>query len=304
MKRNVPYKIQSISELHELFDLPKPHNPLISVTDVSLFDYKRNKEIWKHFYQDFYCISVKTGNRCKMKYGQRLFDFNEGVMVFTKPGQVFSILETDDYQTRGFALFFKADLIQSHPLAKNIKDYGFFSYNLSEALHLSDSEMTIVTTLIKQIGQELKSNIDTFSQDIIVSHLDLLLNYSNRFYNRQFITRKPANEEILVRLEQLLGDYFDKELSLSGLPSVQYVAKQMGVSVDYLSDMLRSTTGQNTQQHIHNKLIEKAKELLSTTNLSVKEIAYQLGFEYPQSFNKLFKKKTDISPLELRQAFN
>uniref|UniRef100_F4C4P6 Transcriptional regulator, AraC family n=1 Tax=Sphingobacterium sp. (strain 21) TaxID=743722 RepID=F4C4P6_SPHS2 len=304
MKKTVPYRIQSISELHELFDLPKPYNPLISVTDVSLFNYEKNWDIWKHFCQDFYCISVKQGNRCKMKYGQRLYDFNEGVMVFTKPGQVFSIHETEDYQVSGFALFFKTDLLRHHPLAKTIKDYGFFSYDLSEALHLSDSEMARVSTLIQQIQQELKSNIDPFSQDIIVSHLDLLLQYSNRFYNRQFITRKPANDEVLVRLEQLLNNYFDNELSISGLPSVQYVAEQLGFSMDYLSDLLRSTTGQNTQHHIHNKLIEKAKELLSTTNLSVKEIAYQLGFEYAQSFNKLFKKKTDISPLTFRESFN
>ncbi|SEL88244.1 helix-turn-helix domain-containing protein [Parapedobacter koreensis] len=305
MKKSVLYNIKSICELHDLFNLPKPHNPLISVADVSLFDYEKNREIWKHFSQDFYCVSVKLGNKCKMKYGQRYYDFNEGVMVFTKPGQVFRIFETDEYRATGFALFFKADLIQHYPLAKTIKDYGFFAYDLSEALHLSDAEMNIVSTLIEQIQQELKSNIDTFSQDIIVSHLDLLLNYANRFYNRQFITRKPASDEILIRLEKLLNDYFnDDNLSLSGLPTVQYVAGQLGISVDYLSDMLRSTTGQNTQQHIHSKLIEKAKELLSTTNLSVKEIAYQLGFEYAQSFNKLFKKKTAVSPMEFRARFN
>ncbi|KMQ68779.1 AraC family transcriptional regulator [Chryseobacterium sp. FH2] len=304
MKKSAPYSIKSISELHELFHLPKPHNPLISVADVSLFDYENNREVWKHFSQDFYCVSVKQGNKCKMRYGQRYYDFNEGVMIFTKPGQVFSVSETDAYQATGFALFFKADLIRNYPLGKSINQYGFFSYDLSEALHLSETEMNVVSALIQQIQQELKSNIDTFSQDIIVSHLDLLLNYANRFYNRQFITRKPASDEVLVRLENLLNDYFNENIVETGLPTVQFVAQQLNLSPDYLSDMLRSITGQTTQQHIHNKLIDKSKELLATTNLSVSEIAYQLGFEYPQSFNKLFKKKTDISPSEFRQSFN
>jgi len=304
MKKSAPYSIKSISELHKLFNLPKPHNPLISVADLSWLDYEQNKEVWKHFSHDFYCVSVKKGSKCQMKYGQRYYDFNEGVMIFTKPGQVFSISETNDYQTTGFALFFKIDLIRNYPLGKLINNYGLFSYDLSEALHLSETEINIVSALIQQIQQELRSNIDTFSQDIIVSHLDLLLNYANRFYNRQFITRKPANDEVLVRLENLLNDYFNEKIAETGLPTVQFVAQQLNLSPDYLSDMLRSITGQTTQQHIHNKLIDKSKELLTTTNLPISEIAYQLGFEYPQSFNKLFKKKTDISPSEFRQSFN
>jgi len=304
MKKSAPYSIKSISELHKLFNLPKPHNPLISVADVSLFDYGKNKEVWEHFSQDFYCVSVKQGSKCQMKYGQRYYDFNEGVMIFTKPGQVFSVSETNDYQATGFALFFKIDLIRNYPLGKLINNYGFFSYDLSEALHLSETEMNVVSALIQQIQQELKSNIDTFSQDIIVSHLDLLLNYANRFYNRQFITRKPASDEVLVRLENLLNDYFNENIAETGLPTVQFVAQQLNLSPDYLSDMLRSITGQTTQQHIHNKLIDKSKELLTTTSLSISEIAYQLGFDYPQSFNKLFKKKTDVSPSEFRQSFN
>jgi len=304
MKKSAPYSIKSISELHKLFNLPKPHNPLISVADVSLFDYGKNKEVWEHFSQDFYCVSVKQGSKYQMKYGQRYYDFNEGVMIFTKPGQVFSVSETNDYQATGFALFFKIDLIRNYPLGKLINNYGFFSYDLSEALHLSETEMNVVSALIQQIQQELKSNIDTFSQDIIVSHLDLLLNYANRFYNRQFITRKPASDEVLVRLENLLNDYFNENIAETGLPTVQFVAQQLNLSPDYLSDMLRSITGQTTQQHIHNKLIDKSKELLTTTSLSISEIAYQLGFDYPQSFNKLFKKKTDVSPSEFRQSFN
>lgn len=304
MKKSAPYIIKSISELHDLSNLPKPHNPLISVADVSLFDYEKSQEVWKHFVQDFYCISVKQGNRCKMKYGQRYYDFNEGTMIFSKPGQVFSILETDDYQATGFAVFFKADLIRNAPLGKIINSYGFFSYDLSEALHLSDSEMNTVSRLVQQIQEELKSNIDNFSPDIIVAHLDLLLHYANRFYNRQFITRKLASDEILTRLERLLDDYLSENNTASGSPTVQFIAQQLNLTPDYLSDMLRSLTGQTTQQHIHNKIIEKSKELLTTTNLSVSEIAYKLGFEYPQSFNKLFKKRTEISPSAFRQSFN
>ncbi|WP_245801784.1 helix-turn-helix domain-containing protein [Chitinophaga sancti] len=190
-------------------------------------------------------------------------------------------------------------------MAKTIKNYGFFSYEVNEALHLSEKEEEILENIFKNIENEYQSNIDQFSQDVIIAHIELILQYSNRFYNRQFITRKIANNEILVRLEKLLDDYFnDDEKLVAGLPTVQQIAEHLNISPNYLSDMLRSITGQTTQHHIHEKLIEKAKELLTTSNLSISEIAYRLGFEYPQSFNKLFKKKTDISPLEFRQSFN
>jgi AraC-like DNA-binding protein len=190
-------------------------------------------------------------------------------------------------------------------LAKKIKQYGFFSYSANEALHLSDKEKATIISIFKIIEEELNSRIDDFSQDVIISQIELLLNYSNRFYKRQFITRKAVSNDLLQKLEDILDEYFNNEKSLSqGIPTVQYLSEQVNISPSYLSDMLRSLTGQNAQQHIHHKLIEKAKEKLSVTSLSVSEIAYELGFEHPQSFSKLFKTKTKLSPLEFRRSFN
>lgn len=301
---STPHTIKTIAEWHQLFHLPKPLHPLISIVDASLIRFDDN-EIWKHFCHDFYCVSVKQGYNCKLKYGRREYDFDEGVMIFTKPGQVFQILEADGTPVTGMILVFKEDFIRSYPLAKTIQNYGFFSYALSESLHLSDLEQTTILSMFQQVQQELKTNIDSFSQEILVNHIDLMLSYANRFYNRQFITRKNEDNDLLILIDQLLSEYYNTDKMLSdGIPTVQYVAQQLNVSSNYLSDMLRSTTGQTTQQHIHNKLIEKAKELLTSTSLSVSEIAYQLGFEYPQSFNKLFKNKTQRSPLEFRESFN
>lgn len=207
-----------------------------------------------------------------------------------------------DTAIKGIWLVVHPDFLRSYPLGKKIKEYGFFSYAVHEALHLSDKEEVMINSLMTTIEQEYYSPIDGFSQDVMVSQIELMLNYCNRFYNRQFITRKNANSDLLVKLEEVLSHYFDAQQS--GLPTVKYVAGQLNVSPHYLSDMLRSTTGQNAQQHIHNTLIEKAKEVLTTTPLSVSEIAYQLGFEYPQSFSKLFKTKTNVSPLEYRRQFN
>jgi AraC-like DNA-binding protein len=193
----------------------------------------------------------------------------------------------------------------NYPLAKTIKQYGFFSYSANEALHLSDTEKATIISVFQLIEEELKSRIDDFSQDVVVAQIELLLNYANRFYKRQFITRKAISNDLLEKLEETLGEYFDNEQSLSkGIPTVQYLSEKLNISPSYLSDMLRSLTGLNAQQHIHNKLIEKAKEKLSITSLSVSEIAYELGFEHPQSFSKLFKTKTNLSPLEFRRSFN
>lgn len=305
MKKNAsPHIIQSISELHRLFALPKPDHPLISVIDFTALSYKHS-DVWKHFANHFYCITIKKGNNGKFKYGQRNYDFNEGMMTFTKPGQVFSVTATNDNPVTGYMLAFKPDLIRPYPLGKNINNYGFFSYSIAEALHLSDKEATTIFSLLLQLQQELKINIDHYSQDVIVSHIDLLLNYSNRFYHRQFLTRKAVNNDLLTRLEQILTDYFNTETSLiKGLPTVQFMANELNLSPNYLSDLLRNTTGQNAQQYLQHHLIEKAKELLTTTPFSISQIAYQLGFEYSQSFSKLFKKSTNQTPLEYRQSFN
>lgn len=301
---SAPHTIRSISELHRLFALPKPDHPLVSVIDFALLSYSHS-DVWKHFTNEFYCITLKKGSNGKFKYGQRDYDFDEGMMSFTKPGQVFAVTATGDNPVTGYMLVFKPDLIHRYPLGKSIGNYGFFSYETSEALHLSDKEDATISSLLQQMQQELKNNIDSFSQDVIVSHIELLLQYANRFYNRQFLTRKAVNSDLLVQLDQLLANCFNTdEPALSGLPTVQYLSAQLNVSPNYLSDMLRNLTGQNTQQLIHQHLIEKAKELLATSNLSISEIAYRLGFGYSQSFSKLFKKNTSLTPLAYRQSFN
>ncbi len=304
MKKAAPHIIQTISELHSLFALPKPEHPLISVINLALLSYEHS-DVWKHFVNDFYCITIKKGVNGKFKYGQRDFDFNEGMMIFTKPSQVFSVTETNDNAVEGYLLAFKEDLIRHYPLGKNINKYDFFSYSIAEALHLSDKEDLIISSLLLQVQNELKNNIDNYSQDVIVSHIDLLLNYSKRFYNRQFLTRKAVNHDLLTQLEQILNNYFNTETPLSkGLPTVQFLANEVNVSPSYLSDLLRNMKGQNAQKYIQNYVIEKAKELLTTTNYSISEVAYTLGFEYSQSFSKLFKKNTNQTPLEFRQSFN
>jgi AraC-like DNA-binding protein len=224
---------------------------------------------------------------------------------FMEPGQIASTTQNENAQSDGWLLVFHPDLIRNYSIGKNIKNYGFFSYAVNEALHLSESEEAMIEEIFKNIEKEYNHSIDQFSQDVMVSQIELLLNYSNRFYNRQFITRKTASSDLLTKMEILLDEYFESDKIIeSGLPTVQFFAKKLNLSPNYLSDMLRAITGQSTQQHIHNKLIEKAKEALTTTNLSVSEIAYHLGFEHPQSFNKLFKSKMNISPLEYRASFN
>jgi AraC family transcriptional activator of pobA len=297
-----PYIFNSISELHRALELPKPLHPLISLVDYAEVK-SDTTEISKGMVLNFYKVSFKKNFRGQVKYGQGHYDFEEGGLSFIAPRQVITALgEEADYS--GFTLLFHPDFIRTYPLGQNIKNYGFFSYEASEALYLSDKEREIVTGIFTTIAHELSLSIDHFSQDILISQIEQLLNYSNRFYNRQFITRKIPNNDLLARLETWLADYFDSgKTLLTGLPTVQYVSDQLEVSPRYLSDMLRIQTGQNTQQHIHSRLIEKAKEILSTTNLSVAETAYQLGFEHPQSFNKLFRQKTNVSPVEFKQSF-
>lgn len=298
--------INSISEKHRLVSLPEPLHPLVSVIRISDMRFTDNP-IWEQFAVNFYCISLKRNISGKTKYGQQYYDYNRGVMTFIAPKQVMS-LDADQMDilnpASGYALLIHPDFLYKHPLATTIKNYGFFSYTVNEALHLSDKEEKNIEEIFQKIDEECQ-HIDRHTQDVILSQIDLLLNYSNRFYERQFITRKAVNHDVLSKMEQLLNGYFDHEEALKkGPPTVEALADQLNLSPYYLSDLLRSLTGQSAQQHIQDKLIEKAKEYLSITNLSVAEIAYQLGFEYPQSFNKLFKKKTNISPLQFRQTFN
>ncbi len=302
MKKEEPYKFTSISDLHRVLGLPKPLHPLVSLVDNAAINIEK-QNLPSSFLLDFYKVSYKKGLNGKMRYGQHYYDFDEGGLVFTSPNQLLAV--TDDTQYYGYSLLFHSDFIRNYPLGKRIKNLGFFSYSVHEALYLSDKERAIIINVLSNIGEELQSPIDEFSQDVIVTQIELLLNYSNRFYKRQFITRKAVSNDLLTQLEDILNNYFNNNTaSVKGLPTVQYLADQLNVSSHYLSDMLRTLTGQNAQQHIHQKLIEKAKEALATSTLSVAQIAFQLGFEHPQSFNKLFKKKTSQSPLEFRQSFN
>jgi len=297
-------KINSVSELHKLMGIPKPKHPLVSLinySDVHLSAIENSVKVILNFYM----VSIKHNADCKFSYGQNYYDFDEGVLAFMEPGQIASTTQSENEQPDGWLLIFHPDLIRNYPIGKTIKNYGFFSYAVNEALHLSESEEAMIEGIFKNIEKEYNHSIDQFSQDVMVSQIELLLNYSNRFYNRQFITRKTASSDLLTKMEMLLDEYFNSDKILeSGLPTVQFFAGRLNLSANYLSDMLRALTGQSTQQHIHNKLIEKAKEALSTTSLSVSEIAYQLGFEHPQSFSKLFKTKMNVSPLEYRASFN
>lgn len=288
--------------MHRLLALPKPLHPMVSVIDFSEVTFTAS-DIWQHFTNDLYAIALKKGQTGKVKYGQNKYDFDEGLMTFSAPKQVFAISETEDINITGYLLTFHPDFIQQYPLAKVIIEYGFFSYDTTEALFLSDREEKKILDLMLSIKQEYNNTIDNYSQDIIITNIELLLVYINRYYNRQFITRKNINNTLLTRLNQLLTEHFNQNNNNTRIPTVQYLASELHISPTYLNDLLKSVTGQTTQQHIHEKLLNKAKELLSTTELSVAQIAYQLGFEYPQSFHKLFKNKVNVSPLQYRQSF-
>jgi AraC family transcriptional activator of pobA len=301
-----PVRIKTISEYHQIMGLPKPEHPLISVINFeSIKQLPSEKSVNIMF--DFYSISLKRNFNGKMKYGQQEYDFDEGIMFFISPGQVFGIEMAKDAELRhtGWLLLIHPDFLWNTSLTKAIREHEYFDYSVHEALFLSEKEEITVTALMNNIAQEYHSNIDKFSQGVIMAQLELLLTYADRFYHRQFITRKITNHKVLTRLEDLLTEYFNGDaVARNGLPTVQYVADTLNISANYLSAMLKVLTGQSTQQHIHDKLIEKAKEKLSTTELSVSEIAYELGFEHSQSFSKLFKTKTSLSPLEFRHSFN
>ena len=303
-KETAPLVIQSISDLHRILSLPKPEHPLLSVIDLEDVIVSRDEGMKSVIY-NFYSICIKKDFKGKLKYGQNDYDFDEGLITFFSPGQVIATDINEDQVLKGWWLVIHPDFLRSHSLGKIIQNYGYFSYAVNEALHLSEKEEAMLTNIVENIKREYRSSTDKFSQDVMLSQIELLLNYSNRFYDRQFMTRKQAGSELVAKLENILTDYFKSDkVSELGLPTVHYLAAQLNISSNYLGDMLRALTGQSTQQHIHNKLIEKAKEILTSTSLSVSEIAYQLGFERPQSFNKLFRSKTQTTPLEFRHSFN
>ncbi|CAM3444807.1 MULTISPECIES: helix-turn-helix domain-containing protein [Sphingobacterium] len=294
--------IASVSDFHRLLSLPQPKHPMVSVINLSESIFLED-EIWKGFVNKFYCIALKRDATGKIRYGQQYYDYDKGVLSFTAPNQVQYLDLQNVHCGAGYLLIFHEDFLLNHPLATRIGEFGFFSYAVNEALHLSEHEEDDLIDILLKIDREC-AHIDRHTQEIVLAQIELLLNYSKRFYERQFITRKNSNHQLLAKFEEVLNDYFENnKYAQDGLLTVQSVANLMNLSPHYLSDMLRFLTGQNTQQHIHEKLIAKAKEKLSTTQLSVSQIAYELGFEHPQSFSTLFKKKTQTTPVEFREKF-
>lgn len=295
--------MESLTDVHRKFGLPNPKHPLISLINAATTEITQGPA-GPHVLH-YYKISYKPKLAGKLRYGQGYYDFDEGGLLFASPGQVISHDDKDAPVCSLYTLLIHPDFLLNYPLAKKIKQYGFFSYATNETLHLSEEEKDTIISIFKMIDVEQNSRMDDFSQDVMISHIELLLNYANRFYKRQFLTRKVVHHDLLQKLEQLLDDYFNNDTpTFKGLPTVQFIAEQLNVSASYLSDMLRSLTGQNAQQLIQDKLLEKAKVLLSTTSLSASEIAFQLGFEHSQSFSRFFKVKAKVSPLQFRQTFN
>lgn len=300
------FRFNSIEEFHTFCNLSRPEHTLISLIDYSkvLYEVDKNELKWV---QNFYSIGLKRNVNAKFNYGQQQYDFNSGVLTFVAPLQYLRLEINQNVLVKptGWLLLIHPDFLLKTSLVKKIKSYDFFHYAVNEALFLSDKEENMIAGILQNIEREYQSNIDKFSQELIVAQLELLLIYSERFYERQFLTRKKSTYELLERFEKVLSDYFaDDNLSKLGIPTVTDIAQQLNISPNYLGTLLRLNTKLNTQQHIQNKLIEHAKERLSTTHKFVSEIAYELGFEHPQSFSKLFKQKTNLTPLEFRQHFN
>lgn len=296
-------QFKSIADLALRLELPKPLHlfaGIINYNDVKV----PLADAGNRFSLGFYKISFKTSFKGQVKYGQGYYDFDEGGMAFLAPHQIVTMSEeAGSYE--GYSFFFHPDLIKGYPLAQNISKFGFFGYGVSEALYLSDKEKRLVSALFDAIANELNNDTDQFSRDVLVSQIELLLNYSNRFYHRQFITRRSLYNDLIRKMNSYLTDRIGNGGStVEGLPTVQELAHFLSVTPRYLTDLLKSLTGLSAQQHIHDQLIESAKRTLSHSRLTVSEIAYGLGFEHPQSFSKLFRQKTAMSPKEFRKSFH
>ncbi|MFT3739085.1 MAG: helix-turn-helix transcriptional regulator [Breznakibacter sp.] len=287
--------------MHKMLPQASVKHPLVAVVDFSKYQEQFNSGM--KITLGFYSVMFKNFCSNKMKYGQKPYDFDDGSLVCMAPRQAISLDEpvTKKVDIKGWGVFFHPDLIRGTSLAKSIKEYSFFSYDTNEALHLSEKEKQILNDIVQKINSELSENIDKHSQTLIVSNIELLLNYCTRYYDRQFITRKAANSDILVKVETILTNYLQQtDLSDKGLPTVKYLADQVHLSSNYLSDLLKRETGMNAQDRIHYYVIEEAKNLLLSSDKTVGELAFSLGFEYPQYFSRLFKSKTGMTPLEYR----
>jgi AraC-like DNA-binding protein len=282
-------------------EFEKPQHPLISIVDFSLVKTKNMSDNLK-VVSSLYSIMMKGASCGDLKYGRKAYDFQEGTLFCMAPDQVITVGSKDESDSySGWGLFFHPDLIRKSSLAKKINEYNYFSYEVNESLHLSDQEKINLMELLTRIKSEYSNNLDHYSNDLIISSLELFLNYCNRYYGRQFITRSSYNKDILTKLENLLKDYFntDKAEKL-GIPTVKYCAEQLNFSPNYLSDLIKKESGKSVQEHIHYRLIEKAKTKLLSSTSSISEIANELGFEYSQYFSKIFKSKTGLSPIEYR----
>lgn len=294
-------ELRTISEITKLIPMWKTSHPLVGIVDFSKVDEHLPEDT--RISGDFYSVMFKNYCANNVRYGRQVYDFQEGNLICIAPKQVLTLdgeIEKSE-NMMGWGLFFHPDLIRGTSLGAKMNDYTFFSYETSEALHLSEKEKQLLYDCILKIENELNENIDSHSQTLIVSNIELLLNYCSRYYGRQFITRKNSNKDYVVQIERMLHEFFQSNsLKESGLPTVKYLADQVHLSSSYLSDLLKKETGMNAQDHIHHYLIEEAKNSLLNTTNSVSEIAYSLGFEYPQYFSKLFKLKTGSTPLEYR----
>ena len=294
-------RVKSISQLHEMVGFDKPKHPLITVLDVKDLE-DRQKSVGVRMSSDLYMIAQKHSN-CGLLYGRNHYDFSEGVLVFVAPHQVIAATqESIDKDEDGWMLFFHPDLVRKSSLGEKIDDYTFFSYDAHEALHLSDDEQNIMTGCVNAIRGEYQQRIDNHSQNVMVAQLELMLNYCSRFYERQFNTRTAQNKDIVTQVELLLKDYFNSgQLTEFGVPTIQYFANKVHLSANYLSDLLKKETGRSTKDHINDFLVDKAKNLLLNSSDSVSEIAYDLGFNYPHYFSRLFKSKTGMTPQHYRE---
>lgn len=295
------FHIKSISHLHELLGFDKPTHPLISITDVSKLEIPE-EHVGIKLTSSLYSVGLKDKS-CGLQYGRNSYDFNEGVMYFTAPDQIQAVgKEQKKNEIKGWVLNFHPDLIRNTPLGKIIDTYNFFSYDVYEALHLSESEQKTITDCVNIIQNEISERIDNHSQTVISSSLELLLNLSQRYYERQFNTRSAQNTDVLSQFQVLLKDYYKNGLfSQNGVPPIEYFSEKIHLSANYLSDLLKKETGHNAKDHINNFIIDKAKTLLLSDPDSISGIAYTLGFNYPHYFSRLFKSKTGMAPQEYRQ---
>lgn len=292
---------KSITDIRSVFGLGKPTHPLITILDTQKLAYGEDT-VGKRFSSDLYCIALKDSS-CGIDYGRNTYDFDDGVLIFTAPNQIITVKKPQALdQVKGWMLYFHPDLIRNTTLGAKIDTYSFFNYEVHEALHLSEQEQQTLNQIVLLIQNEINERIDNHSQHVLVSNIELLLNYSKRFYERQFNTRSATNNDVVSRVEALLKNYYlDNNLMEIGQPSIQYLAEQCHLSPSYLSDLLAKETGRSAKDHINDFLVEKAKYLLLQSTDSISGIAYSLGFNYPHYFGRLFKQKTGKTPQEYRQ---